>query len=287
MRILVVYKKSFLESHGAERRRVAGLAPADRDRLVRADRENRRALGDVLAHLARLGIPADAVFRGSLARRRKYDLVVSLGGDGTFFAAARHVRGIPILGINSDPSNSLGIWTCADRSSFPRLLARALEGTLPGTELRRLEIAVNGRPLREQAFNDVLFAHRNPAAMTRYRLTADRRTEDQRGSGLWIATAAGSTAGIRSAGGVRMPIGSRRIQFLAREPYTWPKARYALARGTADRLAIVPLTVDCAVWIDGSRVRRDLSLGDRVEIRPGDPLVVLGYDDRRRRRLFP
>lgn len=287
MRVLVVYKKSFLESHGAERRTVANLDPADRARLVRADLENRRALRDVVSHLVKLGVRTDAVYRGSLARRRKYDLVVSLGGDGTFFAAARHVRGIPILGINSDPANSLGIWTGADRGNFPRVLARALEGKLPGMRLHRLEISVNGRALREQAFNDVLFAHRNPAAMTRYRLTADGRTEDQRGSGLWIATAAGSTAGIRSAGGVRMPIGSSRIQFLAREPYTWPKRRYALAHGTAARLALVPLTVDCSVWIDGSRVRHDLSLGDRVEIRQGDPLVVLGYDDARRRKLFP
>jgi hypothetical protein len=34
-------------------------------------------------------------------------------------------------------------------------------------------------------------------------------------------------------------------------------------------------------------VRHDLELGDRVEIRSGEPLTVLGYDDSRRKRLFP
>ncbi len=287
MRVLVVYKKSFLEAHGGDARTLAGIDPAGRARLLRSDVENRRALKDVLAHLVRLGVRADAVLRGSLARRRSYDLVVSLGGDGTFFAAARWVCDVPILGINSDPTHSLGIWTGADRSSFPRTLERALDGRLSGVRLQRLQISINGKTLPELAMNDVLFAHRNPAAMTRYRLTADGRTEDQKGSGLWVATAAGSTAGIRSAGGKRMPIGSRRIQFLAREPYTWPRRRYALSRGTASRIAIVSSVVNSAIWIDGESVRHDLALGDRVEIRPGAPLTVLGYDDARRKRLFP
>jgi NAD+ kinase len=287
MRVLVVYKKSFLESHGTEKRTLAHLEPSDRARLVRADIENRRALRDVVSHLVKIGVRTDAVFRGSLARRRKYDLVISLGGDGTFFATARYVRDVPILGINSDPANSLGIWTGADRANFARVLGLALAGKLRGTRLHRLLISVNGKPLREQAFNDVLFAHKNPAAMTRYRLTADGRTEDQKGSGLWISTAAGSTAGIRSAGGVRMPIQSRRLQYLVREPYFWPHRRYALGHGTAARLTLVPFMTESAVWIDGSRVRHDLELGDRVEIRSGEPLTVLGYDDSRRKRLFP
>jgi len=287
MRVLVVYKKSFLESHGGEKRMLAHLEPADRARLIRADIENRRALRDVVSHLVKLGVRTDAVYRGSLARRRKYDLVVSLGGDGTFFATARYVRDVPILGINSDPANSLGLWTCADRANFPRIIDRALAGRIRGVRLHRLLISVNGKPLREQAFNDVLFAHKNPAAMTRYRLTADGRTEDQKSSGLWIASAAGSTAGIRSAGGARMPLQSRRFQFLVREPYTWPTRRYALAHGTATRLALVSFMVDSAIWIDGSRVRHDLALGDRVEVSSGEPLTVLGFDDAKRKRLFP
>jgi NAD+ kinase len=141
--------------------------------------------------------------------------------------------------------------------------------------------------VRETAFNDVLIAHRNPAAMTRYRLTVGAAPEDQRSSGLWVSTAAGSTAGIRSAGGRRMPITSKRLQYLVREPYTWPQRRYRLARGLVSRLGLQTLTVDLGLWIDGSRVRYDLGLGDRVELQIGPPLSVLCYDEKRRRRLFP
>ena len=287
MRVLIVYKKSFLESHGGERKGLAQLDAADRDRLIRADAENRRALGDVTAHLARRGIQSDAVFRGSVAARRRYDLVISLGGDGTFFATARYLQDTPIFGINSDPANSLGLWTCADRTTFREPLERALAGKLKASRIHRMLIAINGKPVREQAFNDVLIAHKNPAAMTRYRLAIGSAAEDQRSSGVWISTAAGSTAGIRSAGGRRMPIASKRLQYLVREPYTWPQRRYRLQRGFASRLALQALTVNLGLWIDGSRVRYDLRLGDRVELQIGPPLLVLGYDDQRRRRLFP
>jgi NAD+ kinase len=286
MRVLVVFKKSFLEVHGA-RGAASVRDPEFRRRLVGADLENRRALAEVTDYLERRGVRYDAVARGSLAARRHYDLVISLGGDGTFFAAARHVHDTPILGINSDPADSLGLWTCADRFGFREPLDRALEGRLPGVTIHRMEVAINGKTIRERPFNDVLFAHRNPAAMTRYRLRVGARAEDQKSSGVWISTAAGSTAAIRSAGGRRMPLFSRRLQYLVREPYTWPVRRYRLLHGFPDRLEIVTFVVESAVWIDGSRIRYDLRIGDTVELRPGSPLRVLGYDEARRRRLFP
>ncbi|HZE97413.1 MAG TPA: NAD(+)/NADH kinase [Planctomycetota bacterium] len=287
MKVLIVYKKSFLESHGGDAKGLALLEPADRHRLLTADQENRRALGDLTAHLARLGVSSDAVFRGSVAARRRYDLVISLGGDGTFFAAARYLKDTPILGINSDPANSLGLWTCADSSGFREPLERALAGTLKAVRIHRLSIAINGRPVRELAFNDVLIAHKNPAAMTRYHLSVGTAVEQQKSSGVWISTAAGSTAGIRSAGGRRMPISSKRLQYLVREPYTWPQRRYGLSRGFVPKLGLQSLTVGLRLWIDGSRVRYDLGLGDRVELQSGPVLHVLGYEDARRRKLFP
>ena len=288
MKVLIVYKKSFLESHGGDAKGLAQLDAADRERLLRADQENRRALGELTAHLTRQGIASDAVTRAvAHSARRRYDLVISLGGDGTFFAAARCVKDTPILGINSDPANSLGLWTCADRHDFREPLERALAGKLRACRIHRMAVAINGRPVRELAFNDVLIAHKNPAAMTRYRMTIGPVVEQQRSSGVWIATAAGSTAGIRSAGGRRMPISSRRLQYLVREPYHWPQRRYRLPRGYVPRLGLQTLTVGISLWIDGSRVRYELGLGDRVEVQGGPPLMVLGYDEDRRRRLFP
>ncbi|HYF00623.1 MAG TPA: hypothetical protein VEJ18_17005, partial [Planctomycetota bacterium] len=98
-RVLVVYKKSFLETHGAPARRLGRRDPAYRDRLVRSDLENRRTLDDVIAWLHARGARTDVVYRGAAAGRRPYDLVVSVGGDGTLFAAAGYVKTTPVLGI--------------------------------------------------------------------------------------------------------------------------------------------------------------------------------------------
>ena len=84
-----------------------------------------------------------------------------------------------------------------------------------------------------------------------------------------------------------MPIESRHLQYLVREPYTWPLRKYRLEHGFAGRIAFTTFMVDSGIWIDGSRVRYDLHLGDRVELQSGPPVFVLGYNDARRRRLFP
>jgi hypothetical protein len=50
------------------------------------------------------------------------------------------------------------------------------------------------------------------------------------------ALPAGSTAGIASAGGRRMPLQSKRFQFRARELYRAPDRTYELASGSTPPL---------------------------------------------------
>ncbi len=289
MRILVVYKKSFLEQHREDRDTLRRLPAQERSRVIRADIENRHAIHDVYTFLTKRRVKFDVVYRGQLAANPLYDLIVTVGGDGTFLTASHHAQSAPILGINSDPRNSLGVFTCADRRTFQPKLERALEGRLAGTRLNRLSLDVNGERVPELVSNDLLFAHPSPAAMSHYSIAPDGHGEAQRSSGVWIATAAGSTAGIRAAGGRRMPIASTRIQYFAREPYHWPVAHGRKERGEARRwIELVVLMAKATIWIDGNRVRYELHLGDRVRVETGaSPVIALGFDDRRRRRLFP
>jgi NAD+ kinase len=286
--ILVVYKRSFLESHRQDRKTLSRLDPSSRSRYIRADIENRQTILDVFNYLSKKRVTFDILWRGSLARRYRYNLIVVVGGDGTFFAASHYVKETPMLGINSDPSSSLSLFSCCDRKSFREKLDRAIEGMLPGTNLNRMEIAINKKTLPTLAFNDVLFTHRNPAAMSRYTLAVDGKKESQRSSGIWISTASGSTAGIRAAGGKRMAITSKRLQYRVREPYTWPNPDYTFTAGYAQKqIALDVQMTEAALWLDGSRLRYDLELSDHVTLTTGaHPLLVLGYDDRRRCELF-
>ena len=288
-RLLVVFKRSFLQQEGYNVRLLESVDAATRRRALRGDEENRRTIIEVVETMMRRRLRADIVYRGSLAATRRYDLIITVGGDGTLLAASHFVGHTPVLAVNSDPEQSLGLFAAGDRASFPGLLEAALAGRLRATKLNRLEVRINGRAVRERVLNEVLFTRLNPASMSRCRLTVGRRSEEQRSSGFWLSSAAGSTGAIRGAGGRRMPIESRRMQLLTREPYVHGRRRYRLARVTTDGpVRFRTLSTGSAIWIDGDRVRYTLAYGDRVSVRPAAaPLTILGYDDARRRRLFP
>src|SRR5438093_12008975 len=127
-RVLVVYKKSFLESHAADRALLRRIPSAERERYRRADAANRRTIEEVDGFLQRQRVKVNVCYRGSLAANPRYDLVVTVGGDGTFFAASHYVRATPIFAINSDPENSLGLFTASDHTDFREPLALALSG---------------------------------------------------------------------------------------------------------------------------------------------------------------
>jgi NAD+ kinase len=214
--------------------------------------------------------------------------VIVVGGDGTFFSTSHFVRGVPMLLVNSNPGTSLALFAACDCSSFPSRVEALLRGRLARTALTRFRVTIGRRAVPELVINDILFAHTNPVAMTRYALEADGTREEQESSGVWISTAAGSTGAALAAGGRMMPLESKKLQFVVREPYTWKKKRFSLLKGfAAHRLIIHPSLFETALWIDGSRTRYDVGPHEPVLIEtPADPLVVLGVDPRRRAALF-
>jgi NAD+ kinase len=134
-----------------------------------------------------------------------------------------------------------------------------------------------------------LIAHANPAAVTSYTLQLGDISELQKSSGIWIATAAGSTAAIRSAGGRVMPLRSRKLQFLVREPYFGDGSRYRLLKGLV--APGTPLQVTSRMrrgrlFMDGPHLRFPLGLGNILSVTTAAaPLRVIGLDGTRR-QLF-
>lgn len=286
-RAVVVYKRSALALGGGPRGAgVRALPPTARAALRDSHAAHQAGLREVLAALAEAGIEVTARFRSDVRRRLRGDLVVTVGGDGTLLDAARWVRDELVLAVNSAPGYSVGVFTGADARTVAARVRDWRAGRLRPTPLPRMRVTVNGRPIRWPVLNDVLFAHRNPAAMTRYRIRVRGREEDHRSSGLYIATGPGSTGAIRSAGGRILPIRSRLLQFLAREPYAALGPRPRLARGCVgpEGLLVTCLTRDTALFCDGSHRVIPLRPGDRVRFTiDGPPLRVLGLDPRRRR----
>jgi NAD+ kinase len=284
MKVLLVYKISLLGRLGKSVRR---LTPSVRARLARNDRENRRTIEQVAEAIERSGAGLDRVSRTGLKAVRGYGLVVVVGGDGTFFGASHRIASTPVMLVNSDPGSSLGLFACCTRRDFRHAFERFLDGRLAENRLNRLRLSIPARRVDEPVINDILFAHRNPVAMTRYYLRARGRKEYQQSSGVWVSTAAGSTGSVLSAGGRMMPLSSTKMQWVVREPYS-RFGRYRLLKGFAERrLDIIPETVECAVWVDGSWTTHAVGPGETITLSsPGEPLVLVGYSDARRRRLF-
>ena len=61
--------------------------------------------------------------------------------------------------------------------------------------LRKINVYFYRTKKTVAVINDVLIAHKNPAATSRYLLELNKTKEEQRSSGIWIATPMGSTAG--------------------------------------------------------------------------------------------
>ena len=291
MRALVVYKKSHYELYESR----TGIQTLEQQAhpfvraMMSSHDANQRTLAAVHRAFEELGLAYHCIYRGELRSANGFDLLCSVGGDGTFLEVARHSVSTPVLGINSDPQRSVALLCAADQETVQDHLEAVLAGELPEVRLARLQVTVNREPLGYYALNDILFCHANPAAMSSYTLRVDDVEEAQKSSGVWFASAAGSTAAIRSAGGSRLPLRSRRLQYLVREPYVADGRRYRLGKGTVGpdaQIELISKTRQGRLYIDGSHRHVACGLGDAVQVSTSaPPLRVLGLDDERRRRF--
>lgn len=285
-RVIVVAKRTsyqrFVEEEGDPRASalVKKGDPAVRSWLESHD-EHQRTVEAVMRELERAGAQALLLHRAHAAfDTSDAELVIAVGGDGTLLAASHNVDSTPILGVNSAPKHSVGFFCGTTRKNFRANLQLALAGKLRRLMLSRMSVALNGRLRSKRVLNEALYCHDSPAATSRYILHVGRLTETQRSSGIWIGPPAGSTAAQRSAGGRVLPLTSRQLQLVVREPYTPRGKKNALARAIikpAERVTITSKMDDSSLFLDGPQRTIPVRLGDEIEFWLSDaPLAVLG-----------
>jgi NAD+ kinase len=288
--VIVVAKRTsyqrFVEEEGDPR---ASALVKKKDPAVRswldAHAQHQRTLDVVLRELSRAGAQTLLLRRAHAAfDTSDAELVIAVGGDGTLLAASHNVDDVPILGVNSAPQYSVGFFCAATRSDFRQHLEAALTGKARKVTLCRMAVSLNGRMRSKRVLNDTLYCHDSPAATSRYILKIGKRTEEQRSSGIWIGPPAGSTAAQRSAGGRVLPLASRQLQLVVREPYTPRGKKNALARALikpSQRVLIRSKMDDSSLFVDGPQRKISVQLGDEIEFSLSDtPLQVLGLRGR-------
>ncbi|MBS3091778.1 NAD(+)/NADH kinase [Candidatus Pacearchaeota archaeon] len=146
------------------------------------------------------------------------DLVITIGGDGTFAKAANLIENALIIGINSHPETSEGALISLDINEIEKL-SSILNGDFNISMIYRVQTKLNEKILDELAINEVYVGAASQFHSSRYKIKYKDKEEEQRSSGVIISTGAGSPAWLHSAGGKIFPRDEEKLSFVVREPY--------------------------------------------------------------------
>lgn len=210
------------------------------------------------------------------AHFKDIDLVITVGGDGAFIRAASFIDKQPILGINSEPEFSEGALLSLKEEELEKL-DEILHGKFKISEKERIEVKLNGKEINKLALNEIYFGSLLQFHTSRYVIKFQNKKEEQRSSGVLIATSSGSTAWYKSTGG--LPFKENKLKFIVREPFLSRVFKPKILYGVIDKKEKIELESKrhdrSVVAIDSDRIY-DLNYGDKVEIELSDkPLKVI------------
>lgn len=285
LRVLVVYKESTYSRYGASKPIVRGFKKNKYWAVLKRSHERHaQTLELVCSVLERKGFRVTRLLRSRVKNLRsmdkRFDLVISVGGDGTFLECSHYLWRTPILGVNSDPQQSVARLSGSRDNDFERVLDAYLTGRMKPALVWRLDFWINGKKSAIPVLNDLLVSTASPAGTSRYILKTSGRAEEQMSSGVWVSSAAGSTAAVLSAGGKAFSATAKRFQFVSREVYHkkfGPRRFLSHSFGPGQSLEIVSYMRQGRIFIDGANLVTGFGVGDRLKVSLATkPLKVIG-----------
>ncbi len=190
---------------------------------------------------------------------RDFELVITLGGDGTLLRGARIATelDVPIMGINL---GSLGFLTAAGIDQLHNAFERLATDNFSVEPRMRIAAQLPSRPqVQGTALNEIGLVHTEISRRTEIELFVDEQALGAYpGDGVLIATPTGSTAYALSAGG---PIIAPTLECLAVVPLT------------SHRLGARPLV------LSSESVVRAVAKYPAQLLADGDPIAVLAPGD--------
>lgn len=253
MNILISYHKGYFENFVAE---VESFLKKEKQAVIKIDREclEKRSYSEI-------------------------DLIVVIGGDGTFLRSSHLNESIPMIGINPNPEKKEGFFMQLNKNNYLSFLKQALD-EIKTIDHFRLEILINGKTLLERALNEAYIGSEKPYMMFNYELSLNGVAEFQRSSGILIGTPCGSHAWIKSAGGKKLKLDEKKFQYLVREPYEGKiTGKFSYKKGIVDensKVKVIPKTKGILV-IDSVSKPYPIEPDDKVEIKKSLPLKYVKF----------
>lgn len=211
------------------------------------------------------------------------DLVIALGGDGTFLRVARviqkHLR--PILGINLGKLGFLAEVTLDSLEDDLKLLVKGKYSVDYRMTLNAEVFKKGGKKIKVQpALNDVVISKEAIARIINLHIYIDNKhVTTYRADGIIVATPTGSTAYALSAGGPIVYPSTDAILVAPICPHTLTHRPLIIPSNIKVKIKLDSPVKDVLLTVDG-QVGLELRSGDSIVVSKGSkmvPLVV--FDD--------
>lgn len=213
---------------------------------------------------------ADDLEAGALRRARPaFDLLISLGGDGTVLRAASAGGGAaPLLAVNF---GGLGFLATAEARDIQAAVAGALGGKWPLEAHRLLDVSLGGSESKlrrlHPALNDAVVRSTEPHRALRVELSLDESNlGNLLADGLVVATPTGSSAYSLSAGGPLLIGALPALVVTPICPHTLASRPLVIGEKSVLRVRISPRQRGATLSLDGT-APVPVGAGQRLEFR--------------------
>lgn len=206
------------------------------------------------------------------------DLIIVVGGDGTFLEAARTIVNWqrPILGINL---GRLGFLTDIPAAQMEEMVMAVLDGQFEIEQrlMLRVRIERNGETYYDQlALNDVVLHKIHMEHMIEFEVLIDNRfVQSQRSDGLIVATPTGSTAYALSAGGPILQPSLEALTLVSINPHSMSNRPIVVASTSRIQIHSSELRQEPAQITCDGHVKVDLESSDRIFIERHSHVVAM------------
>jgi NAD+ kinase len=214
---------------------------------------------------------------------KSLDLVIVLGGDGTFLSAVRLVNEhqVPILGVNL---GNLGFLTETRVEELYDVIEMALQNKMQRVERATLHASIlhkNGKNDSFTALNDIVIERGAYSRLIDLAIYAGPfLVSTVKADGLIIATPTGSTAYCLAAGGPIVQPTVKALTITPICPHTLTNRPVILSDDQRIKLMLNKQTGRAVLMLDGQR-KRDLTSDDVVVITKGKhPVIMLSLPTR-------